>query len=101
MILLSTQHRDIIISDNASKPEIILDYNATKGAVDAFDRILASYSCQRGTKRRPLVVFYNLINISWSNAFVIYLKQNPSYNKNIIHKRRLFIYILYYLNFYM
>lgn len=64
VILLSTQHRDIVITNNKSKPQIIEDNNAGKGGVDTFDRIVASTSCQRFTRRWPMVVFFNMIDIA-------------------------------------
>ena len=49
VLLLSTQHQDVEVhvdrQDN--KPEIILHYNRTKGAVDTLDKLLRTYSCQR------------------------------------------------------
>jgi hypothetical protein len=77
VILLSTQHQDMIISNSAKKPEAILDYNHCKGAVDTMDRIFAEYSCQRSTKRWPLAVFFNLINMSWNNDFILFTAKYP------------------------
>ncbi|KRZ23932.1 hypothetical protein T4B_13313 [Trichinella pseudospiralis] len=37
------------------KPEMILDYNATKRAVGNLDKMLASYTCEHMTARWPLV----------------------------------------------
>jgi len=38
VVLLSTMHnKEEINTDSEKKPLIILDYNATKGAVDTFD----------------------------------------------------------------
>ena len=91
MILLSSEHQDVTISENSSKPDIILHYNQCKGAVDSFDRVLADYSCQRGTQRWTLVVFYNIVDIAWFNGYIIYMKQHPSYMSGKNHKRRIYI----------
>jgi len=42
VVLLSTMHNkeEINTESEKSKPQIILDYNATKGAVDTFDKIV-------------------------------------------------------------
>ena len=42
VILLSTEHHDKSVNlEESNKPEIILAYNATKGAVDSFDKMVA------------------------------------------------------------
>ena len=53
------------------KPEIILDYNMTKGGVDTCDKMCALYSVSRVTRRWPLAVFYILMNIAGINSWVI------------------------------
>jgi hypothetical protein len=55
----------------ARKPEIIMDYNATKGGVDNLDKLVTGYSCKRRTLRWPLVIFFNILDISDYNAVVI------------------------------
>jgi len=60
------------------KPEIILDYNMTKGGVDTCDKMCASYSVSRVTRRWPLAVFYILMNIAGINSWVIYTINTPS-----------------------
>jgi hypothetical protein len=54
------------------KPKIIPDYTMTKGAVDTCDKMCASYSVSRVTRRWPLAVFYILMNIAGFNSWVIY-----------------------------
>ncbi|KAI3372472.1 hypothetical protein L3Q82_022962, partial [Scortum barcoo] len=54
------------------KPIIILDYNKNKGGVDNLDKLTASYTCQRMTRRWPMVVFYNILDVSAYNAFVLW-----------------------------
>jgi len=60
------------------KPEIILDYNMTKGGVDTRDKMCASYSVSRVTRRWPLAVFHILMNIVVINSWVIYTINIPS-----------------------
>ncbi|XP_022160174.1 piggyBac transposable element-derived protein 4-like [Myzus persicae] len=88
VILLSTMHHDSKIDVETRKPEIIMDYNCTKGGVDTVDKMCAAYSVSRITKRWPLVIFYSLMNIAGINAQVLfsYFKHN-----NAPKIRRLFL----------
>lgn len=78
VILLSTMHDRGDIEPESGKPEIILDYNMTKGGVDTLDKLCATYSVARTTRRWPLSIFFALINIAGVNSQVIYsmLKAN-------------------------
>ena len=76
-------------SNEQRKPEVILTYNETKAGVDTMDQMTRTYSCKRKTRRWPLVVFYNILAISATNAYVIWKALNPNWNSNKSHKRRL------------
>ncbi|XP_031346863.1 piggyBac transposable element-derived protein 4-like [Photinus pyralis] len=92
VILLSTEHRDMGISQEThKKPDVIMHYNATKGAVDTLDKMVAEYSCNRQSKRWPAVMFMNLIDIAAVNAFVLWQNLNPEWNASYLDKRRLFL----------
>ena len=55
---MSTAHNSKEVSNREDKkPKIILDYNATKGAVVTLDKLIATYTCKRKTKRWPVTVF--------------------------------------------
>ncbi|KAI2802424.1 hypothetical protein BLOT_009874 [Blomia tropicalis] len=91
VIMFSTQHQDLDIDvANSNKPQVIIDYNKGKGGVDTFDRILASMNCYRSTNRYSLCIFYNMINISYQNSFVISVKANV-FNSTAKYKRRQFV----------
>ena len=60
VLLVSLMHHDDKIDDQPGKPDIILYYNQTKGAVGTVDQICHTYSVQRNTKRWPLAYFMNL-----------------------------------------
>lgn len=48
VLLFSTMHSDNkVSSEDHKKPEIILDYNKTKGAVDTLDQMVGTYTCKR------------------------------------------------------
>ncbi|KRX59338.1 PiggyBac transposable element-derived protein 4 [Trichinella sp. T9] len=92
VLALSTMHNDNRVSDGKGrKPDIILHYNNTKGGVDNLDKMTSTYSCQRMTARWPLVIFYNIIDVSAYNAYVLWTEKHPTWNAGRLHKRRLFV----------
>lgn len=89
VVLMSTLHGDGRICDQElHKPEIIMDYNATKVGVDNMDKVVAAYSCKRRTLRWPLVIFFDMLDISVYNAFVIWMALNPEWKQVKLQKRR-------------
>ncbi|KRX31322.1 hypothetical protein T06_14533, partial [Trichinella sp. T6] len=85
-------HNDNQVCDGkGSKPDIILHYNITKGGVDNLDKMTSTYSCQRMTARWPSVIFYNIIDVSAYNAYVLWTEKHPTWNARRLHKRRLFV----------
>ncbi|XP_049798396.1 uncharacterized protein LOC126232131, partial [Schistocerca nitens] len=68
--LISTMHHGECMVEN--KPEIIHDYNKTKGGVDALDEKTHNYTTSRRTRRWPMAVFYTMLDIAGVNAFVLY-----------------------------
>ena len=78
--LLSTMHTSSETTNkNTNKPEIIQTYNATKGAVDTFDQMCQNMCANRKTKRWPMCIFYNMINMACINSYVIYSHNGISY----------------------
>ncbi|KAF2879059.1 hypothetical protein ILUMI_27112 [Ignelater luminosus] len=53
VLLLSTMHDDDYIDKPIGKPEMICDYNQTKGGVKTVDKLCSSYNCARPTKSGP------------------------------------------------
>ena len=52
IIMLSSSHFEGVVStDEARKPEMILDYNKQKGGIDMFDENVEEFSCRRKTVR--------------------------------------------------
>ena len=69
--MLSTMHsQPEIESTSDQKPSIILFHNKTKDGVGTLDRMLRSYFIKHMTRRWPLVLFYNMIDVSTINAFM-------------------------------
>ena len=79
VIMLSSSHFEGVVStDEAKKPEMILDYNKQKGGVDMFDENVEEFSCCRKTVRWPLLFFYNLLDTATNNAYIL-LKKSGTY----------------------
>lgn len=92
VILLSSMHHAKEISnEDHRKPEIILFYNSTKGGVDIVDQMVRHYSCRVKTRRWPLALFMNCLDIAGVNALLIWLCKEPSWNATKSHRRRLFL----------
>jgi len=68
---------DINTGSEKKKPQMILDYNATKGAVDTFDKMVKSYKSARSTRRWPMRLFLFLMDAACLNAFVVWFMTHP------------------------
>ncbi|KAB0790446.1 hypothetical protein PPYR_15168 [Photinus pyralis] len=91
VVMLSTMHQDATVIGEEKKPEVILHYNSNKGAVDTMDKMVATYSCKRNTKRWPLVLFFNMLDVAGIAAMVIWLCHNPESFGRKAQKRRFFL----------
>lgn len=81
VILLSSMHDSDDIDEETGedrKPEIVTFYNMTKVGVDLVDQLCQKNNVARNTRRWPMVLFYNLLNITAINALCIYKHNNPS-----------------------
>jgi len=50
----------------------VLFYNKTKVGVDVLDQMTRMHSVRVGSRRWPIHVFYNVIDISLINSWIIY-----------------------------
>ena len=75
LILLSSQHQTASVSSSEKKPTVILDNNATKGAVDSADKMLKKFLCHRISKMWLFVFLARLINICTLNAYILFKKR--------------------------
>lgn len=93
VVLMSSLHDqgDVDHSRDDKKPAMILDYNHGKGAVDNLDKLVRTYSVVRKSRRWPMVIFGNLVDLAAYNAYVVYHAVFPDINKNKSHRRRLFL----------
>lgn len=68
-------HFDDAIDDSTGedrKPDIVTFYNRTKIGVDLLDQLCQNYDVSRNTRRWPMVLFYDLLNIAAINAYCIH-----------------------------
>ena len=93
VILLSSEHTDDQVSgeEHSYKPDMILQYNKTKGAVDTADKLAKQYSCQRKTNRWPMAVFSHLIDIADINAYKLWTIKDPQWQAGETDRPRKFL----------
>ena len=78
IILLSSLHKCAeTLDDDKELPCLIHDYNQSKYGVDVIDQCVGTYTVRRITRRWPLVVFYNMIDIAAINSMTLWLSQYP------------------------
>ena len=70
---------------------MILDYNATKAAVDRVDQLCHNYSVQKRTKCCPLAYFYNCLNIAGINSMVIFRAKFSQRVNEASHRCQVFL----------
>ena len=93
VVVMSSMHHDKRIDPLAykRKPDIVRFYNATKGAVDAMDKMAYAFAAKRVTKRWPMVLFFNVTDLSTIAARVAWMKKFPDHNPAIKDSRQQFI----------
>ena len=84
-------HNDNKVDEKTGLPEMILDYNATKAAVDRFVQLCHNCSVQKRTKHWPLAYFYNCLNIAGINIMVIFRSKFLQGKSQATHSRRVFL----------
>lgn len=88
VLLLSTKHKGVKIQDNFKKlPETVSFYNKTKFGVDVTDQMARKYSVKSGSRRWPLQVFFNILDLVGINSWILYKNLT---GKNISRKDFLF-----------
>uniref|UniRef100_A0A3B3SZ47 PiggyBac transposable element-derived protein domain-containing protein n=1 Tax=Paramormyrops kingsleyae TaxID=1676925 RepID=A0A3B3SZ47_9TELE len=71
--ILSTVHTSVsITSGQKSKPETVTYYNRTKVGVDVLDQMVRKYSVKAPTRRWPVTVFYNMLDLAAINASILF-----------------------------
>lgn len=65
-------------SHKKNLPNVINDYNKYKVGVDCVDSMTRLYSSKAQTRRWPVHVFFNILNIAVINSWVLYKEVNNS-----------------------
>ncbi|XP_073345276.1 uncharacterized protein [Pagrus major] len=71
--ILSTVHTGVgTFSGAKAKPESAMYYNNTKYGVGVLDQMARAYSVKGGTRRWPVAVFYNILDLAGINAHILF-----------------------------
>jgi hypothetical protein len=81
VLLLTTEHEIAHVSQSEAnqkkkKPTIVHDYNKKKVGVDSVDQMSRIYNVKSATRRWPVCVFYNILNLAGINSWILYKKVN-------------------------
>ena len=77
--ILSTMHQSVGIANNEKKtPETIQFYNETKFGVDVFDQMTRKYSVKASSRRWPVQVFYNVLDMAAINSWILFRESTGS-----------------------
>ena len=75
--VLSSLHLSVELGESEKKKlEKMEFYNKSKCGVDLADQMARQYSVEADTRWWPVAVFYNILDLSGINAFVLYKKTN-------------------------
>ena len=55
------------------------------------NEMIRYYSCKRQTKRWPMVLWYNMLDVAVLNAYTLFKGVHPEYMNGVNHKRRLLL----------
>lgn len=73
VLLLSSKHKFVKIEKtNKCLPESIAYYNSTKFGVDMTDQMVRKYSTKSKSRRWPVQVFFNILDLAALNAWILY-----------------------------
>ena len=66
-----TTHELAVLPQQHNKPELIIDYNFGKKDVDQFDENIEEFTYRRKTVRRPLLIFYNMLDVAAFDGYLL------------------------------
>ena len=73
VFVLSSKHRSVGISDTLKKfHESVTYYNKIKSEIDNIDQMAFLYTTKVASRRWPLQVFYNILDVAAINAKIVY-----------------------------
>lgn len=73
VVLMSSLHQSVGVALDPKKiPETIEFYNSTKYGVDVVDQMARKYSVKASSRRWPVQVFYNILDLAAINSWILY-----------------------------
>lgn len=73
VLLLSTLHSSVeVASDGKKLPETVHFYNSTKYGVDVVDQMARKYTVKSASRRWPIHVLFNILDLAAINAWILY-----------------------------
>jgi Transposase IS4 len=93
VLAISTLHHDATIdAQMKNKPEVILHYNEMKSGVDNMDHLATMYTTRRKINRWPMVLFFNILDITGIASYILWRGNNPDWKiSQGRRQRRLFL----------
>ncbi|CAG7830978.1 unnamed protein product [Allacma fusca] len=97
VLLLSSAHYDnetILVQHKKGEfnlPVIIDYYNSNKGGVDTADQMVGNYTGQYPTKRWSMKIFIHCLDCVVLNSYIIWRRNDPSWNNAHKSSRRKYI----------
>lgn len=70
--LLSTYHEKVENFPPKNKPSTVIDYNNTKYGVDVIDQMARYHTCKVSSRRWPVQVFCNVLDLATINAQTLF-----------------------------
>ena len=67
--------------------------NSTKDGIDTMDKLVRAFSTKQMTRRWPIAIFYNMVDVSALNALIVYLALNQGTFESRTRPRRRSLFI--------
>ena len=81
VLLLSSMHPNVTVpteNNRKRKPDTVLFYNKNKVAVDVLDQMVRLYSTKAASRRWPIHIFYNILDMALINSWIVYCQVTNS-----------------------
>lgn len=73
VLMMSSLHSCVSVGNDQKKiPETVAFYNSTKYGVDVLDQMARKYSVKAGSRRWPVQVWYNILDLAAINSWILY-----------------------------
>lgn len=90
-VMSTLHHDDEVLQCDKKLPAMIKYYNQTKSGVDTLDQLVSIFTTKRKINRWPVVLFFNILDISLVNAYVLMSEMNDAPFSGKYNRRRNFI----------